>query len=362
MVRRTLTQQDIMNLDDLDFFKKTDTQNFLSQIDDLPNQLQDAWDLAQTQPLPDFKDIQTIIISAMGDSAIGAELALASVSSSIRLPVTLHRGYGLPAFANGKNTLVICISHSGNSEEVLDVFEEANKNGCSILAISTGGEITKRADALKIPVWQFAFQGMDTMGLAYPFAFVLALFSRLGLIPDPTEDVAEAVAMMKRSQQHILANVIAAKNPAKRYAGQLVGRWVTFVATENLASVARRWKTQINQLAKAGANFEIIPEATHNTLIATLNPNATLNAHTMTLFMRAKSDHPRNRLRSDLMRQAFMLEALNTDVIDARGQSVIAQLWSLIIFGDYMAYYLAMAYGADPSEENAFVNFKSALG
>ena len=81
----------------------------------------------------------------------------------------------------------------------------------------------------------------------------------------------------------------------------------------------------------------------------------------MTLFMRAPSDHPRNRLRSDLMRQAFMLEALNTDVIDARGKSIIAHLWTLIIFGDYMAYYLAMAYGADPSEETAVINFKRSL-
>ena len=81
----------------------------------------------------------------------------------------------------------------------------------------------------------------------------------------------------------------------------------------------------------------------------------------MTLFMRAPSDHPRNRLRSDLMRQAFMLEALNTDVIDARGESIISHLWTLIIFGDYMAYYLAMAYGADPSEEDAFVNLKRSL-
>jgi len=191
---------------------------------------------------------------------------------------------------------------------------------------------------------------------------LLALFSRLGFVPDPADDVAEAIAMMKRSQQHIVAEVIATKNPAKRYAGQLVGRWVTFVATENLAPVARRWKTQINQLAKAGANFEIIPEATHNTLIATVNPNSTLNAHTMTLFMRAASDHPRNLMRSDMMRKAFMLEALNTDVIDARGKSVIAHLWTLIIFGDYMAYYLAMAYGADPSEENAILNFKKSLG
>lgn len=352
-----------MNLDDLELFKKIDARNMLAQIDGLPGQLQNAWDLGLAQPLPNFKDIENIVISAMGDSAVAAELITASVSSSIRLPVTVHRGYGLPAFASGKGTLVICSSHSGNSEEVLDSFETSLKNNCSLFVISAGGELVNRAAEKNIPAWKFESKSlMDTAAIGFPYGLLLALFSRLGFIPDPAKDVTEAVAMMERSQQHIVADVIAAKNPAKRYAGQLVGRWVTFVATEQLAPVARRWKMQINQLAKAGANFEIIPEATHNTLIATINPNPTLNAHTMTLFLRAPSDHPRNRLRSDLMRQAFMLEALNTDVIDARGESVIAHLWTLVLFGDYMAYYLAMAYGADPSEEDAFLNFKRSLG
>ncbi|HRQ22496.1 MAG TPA: SIS domain-containing protein [Anaerolineales bacterium] len=349
-----------MNLDDLNLFKQLDPQNMLAQIDGLPDQLQTAWELGQTLPLPEFKDVQNIIVSAMGDSASASDLVTASVFPSLRLPLTVHRGYGLPASAT-ENTLVICVSHSGNSEEVLDAFEAAQKNKCQLMVISTGGELTKRASAKNIPVWNFAYDGMDTAAIAYPFALLLALLTRLGYIPDPAADVAEAVAMMKRSQQHITADVIAAKNPAKRYAGQLVGRWVTFVGTQTLEPVARRWKTQINQLAKAGANFEVIPEATHNTLLATINPNPTLNAHTMTLFMRAPSDHPRNKLRSDAMRQTFMLEALNTDVIDARGDSVIAHLWTLIIFGDYMAYYLAMAYGADPSEENALLSFGDVL-
>lgn len=346
-----------MNLDDLDLFKKIDAQNMLAQIDGLPDQLQSAWELGQTLPPPDFSDIQNIIISAMGDSAVAAELVTASVFSDIRLPVALHRGYGLPASASGKKTLVICCSHSGNTEEVLDAFEAAVKNDCSILVITTGGTLAKRASEKNIPTWTFDSKG----AIGFAFGFILALFSRLGFIPDPTADVTEAVAMMKRSQLHIRAEVIAAKNPAKRYAGQLVGRWVTFVGTETLAPIARYWKTLVNQFAKAGANFEIIPEANHNTLTATLNPNETLNAHTMTLFLRAPSDNPRNRLRSDLMRQAFLLEGLNTDVIDARGDSIIANLWTLIIFGDYMAYYLAMAYKADPSEESAVINFKRML-
>jgi len=110
-----------------------------------------------------------------------------------------------------------------------------------------------------------------------------------------------------------------------------------------------------------GANFEFLPEADHNTLAGTINPTETLNAHTMTMFLRAPSDHPCNRKRSDLTRQAFMLEGLNTDSVDARGESQLAHMWTLILFGDYMAYYLAMAYGVDPIPVDALVNFKNSM-
>ena len=111
-----------MNLDDLEYFKKLDTLNMLAEIDGLPDQLQQAWDLGATQPLPKLDGIRTIVIAGMGGSAIGADLVAASVSSSIRVPIIVHRDYGLPAFAHGQQTLVICSSHSGNTEETLELI------------------------------------------------------------------------------------------------------------------------------------------------------------------------------------------------------------------------------------------------
>jgi glucose/mannose-6-phosphate isomerase len=81
----------------------------------------------------------------------------------------------------------------------------------------------------------------------------------------------------------------------------------------------------------------------------------------MTLFLRAPSDHPRNRMRSDLTRQAFMLEGLNTDYVDARGNTPLAHMWTLILFGDYMAYYLAMGYGVDPTPVPVVGDFKRSM-
>lgn len=350
-----------MNLDDLERFKQLDTLNMLGEIDNLPDQLAFAYQLGMKHALPDWKNFRQVVIAGMGGSAIGADLLASYCVSLAPLPVSVHRDYSLPVHARGEESLVICSSHSGNTEETLDAFESARKAGCRIVVVCTGGELAKRAKENNIPIWTFDHAGQPRAAVGFSFGLLLAMFQRLGFLPDQSKEMEDAVASMKRTQQHLKADVPAVKNPAKRYAGQLMGRWVTFMGSGLLSVVARRWKGQINEVAKAGANFEFIPEADHNTLAGTMNPQETLNAHTMTLFLRAPSDHPRNRLRSDLTRKAFMLEGMNTDYIDARGETPLAHMWTSILFGDYMSYYLAMGYGVDPTPIQALVEFKEAM-
>jgi glucose/mannose-6-phosphate isomerase len=71
-------------------------------------------------------------------------------------------------------------------------------------------------------------------------------------------------------------------------AGDLSGKWVNVYGSGNLAPVARRWKGQINEVAKAGAGFEQLPEADHNALAGLVNPGP-LRAEVMTLFLGAPS-------------------------------------------------------------------------
>lgn len=81
----------------------------------------------------------------------------------------------------------------------------------------------------------------------------------------------------------------------------------------------------------------------------------------MALFLRCPSDHPRNRLRADLTRQVFMQQGLNTDTIDAYGDNPLAQMWTCLHMGDYVAYYLAMGYQQDPTPVEALEFFKKAM-
>lgn len=349
-----------MNLDDFKSFPNIDTQNFLSYVDALPDQLQKAWELGQALPLPDWQGIQQVVIAGMGGSAIGGDLLEAYSRLTCRVPIVVHRDYDLPAWARGPQTLCIASSHSGNTEEVLSSFKVALASGCRCLSISTGGKLAQASKEAGTPLWTFVHAGQPRTAVGFSFGLLLALLRRLELIPDPSSELTNAIHAMQEQQPHLQAHVPVVKNPAKRMAGQLIGRWVTVLGSGILAPVARRWKCQISEVGKAWAQFEYLPEADHNTLAGTQQP-AELLPRMMVLFLRAPSDHSRNRLRAEITRQVFMLDGFNTDFIDAQGETPLAHLWTCLHFGDYATYYLAMAYDVDPTPITVMESLKEQL-
>lgn len=350
-----------MQLDDTESMQQLDPQHMLAEINGLPQQLELAWELGGSFHLPAWQGIQRVVIAGMGGSAIAADLLAACLQPVCKVPVFVHRDYGLPAWASGPETLLIISSHSGNTEESLDSFESGLRNQCRLIVISTGGQLAARAGSTGAPAWLFEHKGQPRCAVGFSFGLLLAVFTRLGLAPDPSAELALTLADMRTQQTQLLPGISASLNPAKRLAGQLQGRWVNVVGSGVLAPVARRWKGQINELAKAGAGFEALPEADHNTLAGLSNPAGTL-IRIATVFLRAASDHPRNQLRSKLTQQTFMLEGMNTNDYTAPGDSPLSQQWCALHFGDYLAYYLAIAYGEDPTPIPGIMDFKQRLG
>jgi len=337
-----------------------DPENMLGYIDALDADLEKAWQLGSSLPLPELSGVEKIVIAGMGGSAIGGDLLSAYLSPSCRVPIFSHRNYGLPAFAQGKGTLVICSSHSGNTEETLSSFEAALERGCQVIALCTGGSLRARAEENGQPVWIFQHVGQPRTAIPYSFGMLLALVCRLGLAQVRESELQEAFAVLREGRAQLSEASDLSANPAKRLAGQLMERNVVVFAAGELEVVARRWKTQINELAKAWAVFEGLPESNHNTL-AGLEFPVSLLERTSALFLRSGLDHPRNALRLAATQQAFLMAGAGVDAVQARGQSRLAQMWSLLQFGDYLSYYLALAYGVDPTPVDALTRLKNSL-
>lgn len=348
-----------MILDQPERFAELDPGKMLGEIDALPQYLQRAWELGQSFELPEGAHPQQIVIAGMGGSAIGGDLAAAYAAPHASLPITVWRNYDLPGYVD-ERTLVIASSHSGNTEETLSAFDRAVGTGAQLLAITTGGELGHRADAVSAPVWRFEHRGQPRAAVGFSFGLLLAALDKLGQLPAANDELRGAVEAMTAQQESIGAAIPVADNLAKRMAGQLMDRWPMIVGAEFLAPVARRWRTQIAELAKAVALFEELPEADHNMVAGVEHPEA-LFGPTMMVFLTASLLHPRNLKRIEETRGLMMLEGFNTDVLQAPGNTRLAQQWTALQLGDYTAYYLAMAYGVDPTPVAAIEDLKQRL-
>ena len=163
-------------------FHNLDPQNMFQSIYDFPDHILEAMEIGKSISLSNtYKNIQNIVIAGMGGSAIGGDIAKTLTNNELKVPLTISRNYTLPNWVD-KNTLVICSSYSGNTEETLSSFQDAKDRSAMIIGISTGGSLTKKLnennfDSILIP------KGLQPRAaLAFSLVPILFLLKKLDFI------------------------------------------------------------------------------------------------------------------------------------------------------------------------------------
>jgi len=351
-----------MNLDDVARFRELDTEDMRSHIDLLPDQLKAAWVSGQQAPLPEsFRQIERVVIIGVGTSSLVGDMLAALVADRCSIPIIVQCGYTLPVYAQGSTTLVIGISHTGDDEETTAALETAASRGARLAALTMGGALAQVVTQAGGLVWTYQYKGPDRAALGWSFGLLLALVSRLGLVRDVAQDVTETVDMLRSRIPILGIDGPVVKNPAKRLAGQMIGRIPVIYGGGILAPVARRWKTQINENGKSWAQWEPVPEISRNALAGIHFPPPLMTKVAVVMLVAPASDHPRLAMQQELIKTLYLQDGVAMDVVKARGSSLLAQLMSCIQFGDYVSYYVAMAYEADPTPTMAIDELKAQM-
>lgn len=352
-------QRDDRGLDTLDL-QKADPGDMLGRIRELPAQCRNAWQQVSAFQLPaDYHDVDAVAILGMGGSAIGGDLARTLAAASSPVPIVTLREYDLPSWVN-RHTLVIGSSYSGNTEETLSAFAQAVERRCKLIAITTGGKLREIALAAQSPVFQFDYKSQPRAALGYSVTPLIGIFQKLGLMDDQAAAMMEAVQVMGAWQQEIDATVPTERNAAKQLAGRLHGKIPIVYGSGLLAEVARRWKGQVNENAKNWGVFEVLPELDHNAVLGYDHP-ADLAGRLAVIMLTSITDHPRVALRQKVTAELLQKAGVAVEWVSARGQRPLAQMLSIIHFGDYVSYYLALLNSADPSHVNAINYLKGVL-
>ena len=350
----------MIDLDNWTLFHQIDPDDMLGRIAELPQQCRDAWANVQGLELPaEYRRVNRVVALGMGGSAIGGDLLRVLAEPECALPIVTNRDYTVPAFVNA-DTLVIASSYSGNTEETLSAFQEVRQRGAALLAITTNGKLAQQARELGAPLLTFRYQSQPRAALGYSLVSLIGVMQRLDFIGDKAADLEEAIAVMEALQEEIRETVSVTENLAKQLARRLHGRLPVIYGSGYLGEVAHRWKTQLNENAKAWSFFEQLPELNHNAVVGYQFPKE-LAERILVVMLASSLDHPRNKARFQVTQEILTRHGIAYETIEARGKSPLAQMLSAIHFGDYVSFYLAMLYEVDPTPVQAIGYLKERL-
>jgi len=351
----------MLNLDDSQVYKQYDPEGMLAHIHEVPQLCQQAWRMAMDFNLPqEYSQVNKIVVLGMGGSAIGGDLVASLIPAEAKMPVFVHRDYSLPSFVDDK-TLVIASSYSGMTEETLSAFRQALSTNSKKLAITTGGRLKEIALENNIPIFSFNYKSQPRAALAFSFLPILGFLQKLGFISDKSADVIETIEILEQLSQKINETVPIKQNQAKQLAQELYGKLAVIYGAGITAEVAHRWKTQLNENSKAWASHEVFPELNHNAIVGYQFPKEL--ALKIAVVMLRSSHIPKPILhRYQITSQLLNKAGTGHHLIDGLGKSQLAQMMSLVLFGDYVSYYLAILNQIDPTPVEAIDFLKGELG
>ena len=294
-----------------------------------------------------------IVLCGMGGSAfIGDIFSFLKQHSYapliVKLPVFIYRSYGLPNSAD-QNTLVVCVSYSGNTEEPLSAYEKARQNNLEIAAVACGGKLAELCQKNKTPWIKIPETLQPRFSTGYQLTALIKIFMAYGLL-----DSAANNDLADLPQKVIPAQI---ELQAKSLCLNLNRKIPVIYSSDKNWALARIWKIKFNENAKIPAFWNVFPELNHNEMVGWTNALGPFHF----LFLKDPDDLPRIQKRMQLTAEMLRQRGLNSNFITIGGSNPLEKLFWAMAFGDWLSYHLALFYGIDPTPVDMVEEFKKQL-
>jgi glucose/mannose-6-phosphate isomerase len=323
-------------------------------IDDvlgIPDQLRDAlWRIesARLEAAPSAG----LFVCGMGGSAIGGDLAAAALGDRLTGPMATVRGYALPSWATPEWT-VLCSSYSGETEETLACLEAAEALGARRVVASIGGALVDRARETEVPVVGLPGIFQPRAAVAYMVVIAAEVAWLAGIAPRVHTEIDAAAAFLTEQAESL-------QQQAREIGALIAGAVPVIYGADLTAPVARRWKTQVNENAKALAWWSEIPEADHNELLGW--SGAAGDERPAAILLEDRDQHPRIAKRFELTTATVAPNAAAVVRVETAGETRLERLLWGVMLGDLVSLELARQRGVDPNAVEAIERFKEEMG
>lgn len=335
-----------------------DSAQFLDLLDQFPDQIQNSWEIGGRVQPPDINP-DSVLVCGMGGSGISGGLLDQFTVGTSSVPIKSNRFYELPEWVDD-STLVIVVSYSGNTEETLSCYDGAIDRGATCVAITSNGELEMRARDDDQTVINIPPELPPRCAAGYLFVPLIHVLDKLGVADRPTDEAYreacdECLAVTESFAPDNEDN--RALTIARRLKGTIP---IIYGSQDTTAVLARRFKNQLNENAKSFAVYNQLPELHHNEIMSWDHLGDDPEQYSV-VFLRDQGEHERVQKRFDLTRDILGDHVNRIDEVQSRGESLFARYMSLMLYTDYISYYLAILRGKDPVSIGPIEQLKQAL-
>ena len=294
--------------------------------------------------------LMNVLVCGLGGSGIGGTIISQLVSEQCALPIIINKDYKIPSFVN-QDTLVICCSYSGNTEETLEMYKQAYDKGAEIAIVTSGGKFAEIAEENEHNIIKIrgGFPPRAAFGLSFPQLFFV--LNQYGLIGD------SFMAQIESANNLMDAEESSIQSEALKIAKNLHGTFPIIYTEAPMEGVAVRFRQQIAENSKMLSSHHVIPEMNHNELVGWRTPNQDLSV----VFFRSKDEYYRNTARLEKSKEIASQYTSNVNEVFAKGEGRIQQALYLIHFGDWITYDLALLKEIDSVEVDVITGLKDML-
>lgn len=345
--------------------RRLDSLGSFAATEDYPRQFARGLELAAAFDLPqalrrEYHEI--LVLGTGGGSSISGALLASLFFGQLQQPVIINQGYNIPAFADA-DTLVIALSHSGNTEEILSALGQACRAGCKAFALTAGGALGRICQEENIPCLIVPRDiGHPRRDLGYIVPPLILALAGLGLVPDISADIREAIALMEKLRAEYGVDIPLAQNPAKQLAAKIQGHIpLVYGSADHLQAPAWRWKNQFGENSKLMAFYNLIPHLHHDEAVGWDMEPDLLGKFFLIMLRDDRLDSPKISKRKDITVEILGKRMGGVQEVWAQGQSVFARLFSLIYLGDFVSLYTAAIRGVDPTPVEIINLFKEKM-
>lgn len=345
-------------LDNQNALAGRDPQGALAVIADAAAQT--TWDAKLEQPDGDNFMPSRIVLAGMGGSCLAGLMARKwlDYQYDLALPFEVVRDYTLPKYVDD-NTLVICFSVSGNTEETLSSLDDAQIRGARVVVVASGGKLLDIANERNLPFVQLAKISQPRYAVIMHLRAITQILAHYGVAFGAYDEIANLSEVVKNFTATILPPVATTDNPAKQLALNCAGKTPIIYASSLFAPLAYKWKISFNENAKNTAWWNEFPEFNHNEFIGWTSQPA--EKPFAILDLRSNFDHPRIAKRFELTEKLLSGQRPAAHDIWLAGDSVLAQMLCGAVLADFTSIYLAFLNGVNPTPVELVEELKKEL-